>query len=165
MGRVDWEKKKALRQNTNTESDLYRHYLVNVGEVVGRKVFLFVFPDLVVSSCDRKPHCLEPVLVVHPVECLGQLHSFLPSCHSIEQYVVAAARDYVRKYDTGLFEQYARTVDPLHQFHRRSSDLKRVSRWCGQLLRRDVPVLRKVLPEAVAAGKYRHARSLGSLPS
>ena len=141
MGRVDWEKKKALRQNTNTESDLYRHYLVNVGEVVRGQVLLSVLPVRISVSCHGEAHGFQSVFAVHPVdgggELLGQLHSFLPSCHIIEQYVVAAAGDYVRKYDTRLFEQYALTVDSLHQFHCRSSNLKRVSRWCGQLLRRD----------------------------
>ena len=78
-----------------TESYPYRHYLLNVSEVVGREVLLFVLPDFAVASGYGETDGSEAVLVVHPVERLGQFHALFPSRHGVEQNVMAATGDYV----------------------------------------------------------------------
>ena len=77
---------------------------------------------------------------------------------------MTATRDYVREDDSGLLEKDSRAVDPIHQFHCRSRNLKRVRRWDGEFFRRHVVVLRQVLPETVATGEYRHAARCRVLP-
>ena len=57
-------------KNTNTESDLYRHYLVDVSEVVGCKVLFFVLPDFMFASGHGESYCPYAILMVHSVECL-----------------------------------------------------------------------------------------------
>ena len=57
-------------KNSNTESDLYRHYLVNIRQVVGRKVLFLVLPGFVVASGHGEADCPDAILVVHPVERL-----------------------------------------------------------------------------------------------
>lgn len=72
------------RYHLNNYSDLYRHYLVDIRQVVGRKVLLLVLPGFAVASGHGEPYSPDAVLVVHPVERLRQFHPFLPSLHCVE---------------------------------------------------------------------------------
>ena len=111
MGLVLWD----LRRFSSLLADIYRHYLVNVGEVVRGQVLLSVLPVRISVSCYGEAYGFQSVFAVHPVDGGGELRPFIPFVNGVEEDVVGESGNDVGEDDSRFLELYSGTVNAVGQ--------------------------------------------------